>query len=349
MKLTKAIFGLIFIATTFFSCKDEDIKPDIPSSGFEKNSGFFLVNEGTFGLGNASLFYINVKDNSKNSSTDLFNAANNRKCGDVFQSMNLINGNLWLVLNNSGKIEVISSENFKTVFTIKNLKSPRYTLQINDEKVYVSDLYSNSVSIINPKDFSKKGEIKCSGWTEEMLLYNQKVWVTNHNSNYLYIINPETDKISDSLELAWGGSAILSDKSGKIWVLCSGDIIKNKKGGLFCIDAQNMNIEKKILFDKSDFNPIKLKQNEANDSLYFVFKGIYKFSKNAASLPAVPFISEKNGSSYYGLTIDTNTGNIMIADAGDYVSNGQVLEYSSSGSFIKSYKAGIIPSDFLWW
>ncbi|NUM31921.1 MAG: hypothetical protein HUU47_06320 [Bacteroidetes bacterium] len=321
----------------------------IPPAGFAKNEGFFLTNEGTFGLGNASLYFINLKDESKNTNSDLFYAANGRKCGDVLQSINLIGENLWLVINNSGKIEVINSENLKTVQTIKNFKSPRYTLKVNEEKVYVSDLYSNAISIVNSNNFTKVGEIKCSGWTEEMILVNNKVWVTNHNSNYVYIINPETDKISDSLEIAWGGSSIIYDNSNKIWVLCSGDATKNKTGGLFCIDEKKMKIEKKILFDKPDFNPIRLKFNKENDSFLFVYKGIYKFSKYANSLPSNPIIAEKKGSSFYGLTVDKTNGNILIADAGDYLSSGQILVYSPTGHFIKSYKAGIIPSDFFWW
>ena len=347
MKYIKSSVLLSILMVFIFSCNEKDKPPLL--SDIAKNEGFFLVNEGTFGFGNASLNYINLKDESKNTGNDLFYNANNRKVGDVFQSMNYINGNLWLVLNNSGKIEIVNSQNFKSIASIKNLKSPRYSLEIIPGKVYVSDLNSNYINIINSVDFTKTGEIKCVGWTEEMLLFEQKVWITNHNSNYLYVINPQNDVITDSIKLAWGGSSLLSDKYGKIWVLCSGDIIKNKTGGLFCINAKNLKIEKEILFDKTDFNPFKLKQTENNDSIMFICKGIYKFSKNDNNLPLLPFIKELTGSSFYGLTIDKNDGNIFVADAYDYVSNGKIHKYSASGNFLKSYKAGVVPSDFLWW
>ncbi|MCC6721585.1 MAG: hypothetical protein IT243_05240 [Bacteroidia bacterium] len=339
--------AICFFILTIFSCNDGD-KTGKPSD-VNKDEGFFVINEGTFGLGNASLSYINILDSSKNSDIDLFFNANNRKVGDVFQSMNFINNNLWLVLNNSGKIEVISSTNYKSTATIKGLKSPRYTLEVMPDKVYISDLYSNCISIINSNNFTKTGEIKCNGWTEQMLLADQKVWVTNYNSNFIFIINPITDKISDSLEVAWGGSSIVYDKNGKIWVLCSGDFIKNKKGGLFCFDSKSLKKEKEILFDKTDFNPFKLIQNSKNDSLYFVFKGIYKFSKNINILPDKPFIKENIGSSFYGITTNKSNGKIYVADAKDFNSKGKIHEYSASGDYIKSYRAGIIPSDFLWW
>ena len=330
-----------------YSCKDEPPKTHPTQLG--QGKGLFVSNEGTFGMGNASLTYINLENDSLNTDVDLFKTSNNRSLGDVFQSMSLINKYAWLVVNNSGKIEVINPETSKSVATIKNLKSPRYALEVQPGKVYVSDLYSNSISIVDANSFTKTREIKCKGWTEEMILFQNKVWVTNHNSDYLYIINPSTDIITDSIALAYGGSSLVSDKDGKIWVLCSGDLIKKRTGGLFCINPTTLKIEKQWQFAKDDYNPVKLKQNPANDSLYFINQGIFGFPKTAANLPTNPIISQTLGSSFYGLTIQLSTGNLFVSDALDYISRGKVSIYSPKGVFIKSYKTGVVPGEFLWW
>ncbi len=329
------------------NCKDEP--PKTQTNSISQGKGLFVANEGTFGMGNASLTYINLENDTLNSEEDLFKTNNNRPLGDVFQSVSLINKNAWLVVNNSGKIEVINPETSKSVATIKNLKSPRYALEVQPGKVYVSDLYANAISIVDANSLTKTGEIKCKGWTEEMILFQDKVWVTNHNSDYLYIINPTTDIITDSIPLAYGGSSLVSDKDGKVWVLCSGDLIKKRTGGLFCINATTLKTQKQWLFSKDDFNPVKLKQNPANDSLYFVFQGIYGFPKSVSTLPSTHFIPQPSGSSFYGLTIQNSTGNLFVSDALDYVSRGKVLVYSPEGVFIKSYKAGVAPGEFLWW
>lgn len=342
------LFFLIFISSLFLTnCKDEP--PKTPTAPISQGKGIFVVNEGTFGMGNSSLFYINLENESLNTDDDLFKPNNNRPLGDVFQSMALVNKNAWLVVNNSGKIEVINPETSKSIATIKNLKSPRFALEVKPGKVYASDIYANTISIVDANSFTKTGEIKCKGWTEEMILYQNKVWVTNHNSDYLYIINPDTDLLTDSIALAYGGSSILSDKNGKIWVLCSGDFLKKRTGGLFCINPATLKIEKQWLFTKDDFNPVKLKQNPANDSLYFIFQGIYGFSKSVSTLPSIPLIPQSSGSSFYGLTIQSTTGNLFVSDAMDYVSRGKIMVYSPKGVFIKSYKAGVVPGEFLWW
>ncbi|MFM9946236.1 MAG: DUF5074 domain-containing protein [Bacteroidia bacterium] len=341
-------FFLIFSIAILFSNCNEDPKTT-PTPPITRGKGLFVVNEGTFTLGNASLYYINLDNDDKNTQEDIFKPNNNRPLGDIFQSMTLINNNAWLVINNSGKIEVINPETSKSVSTIKNLRSPRFALEVLPNKVYVTDIYSNTIHIIDATSFIKIGEIKCPGWTEELIIHQNKVWVTNFNRNYIYTINPNTDLITDSIALAYGGSSLLADKDGKVWVLCSGDLLKNKTGGLFCINPVSMKIEKQWLFSKDNFNPIKLRQNVAQDSMYFVYKGVYGFSKKSATIAASPFITEPVGSSFYGLTIQVATGNILIADAQDFVSRGKILVYSSKGVFIKSYKAGVNPSEFFWW
>jgi DNA-binding beta-propeller fold protein YncE len=267
------------------NCKDEPTRTQ--TNSIPQGRGLFVANEGTFGMGNASLTYINLENDTLNTEEDLFKTNNNRPLGDVFQSMSLINKNAWLVVNNSGKIEVINPETSKSVATIKNLKSPRHALEVILGKVYVSDLYANAISIVDANSFTKTGEIKCKGWTEEMIVFQNKVWISNHNSDYLYIINPTTDIITDSIPLAYGGSSLLSDKEGKVWVLCSGDLIKKRTGGLFCINATTLKIEKQWLFTKDDFNPVKLKQNPATIVCILLIKEFLDFPKQQVFFPQI--------------------------------------------------------------
>jgi hypothetical protein len=345
---TRGYFLMLLLLSLVFNCCKDEPKPNLVSD-VKKGQGLFVVNEGTFTSGNASLYYINLSSDSLNKETDLFKLKNNRPLGDIFQSMSFINNKAWLVVNNSSKIEVINPENIASIATIKNLRSPRYSLEINTEKVYVTDLYANVIHIIDSKNYTKIGEIKCSGWTEEMIAFQNQVWVTNHHSDYVYLINTMDDKIIDSIKVAYGGSSILKDKHDVIWVLCSGDAIKKKTGGLFGINALTKKIEKQWLFTQPDFNPIKLIQNAANDSLYYIHNGIYSLSKTANILSNNPLIPQPNGSSFYGLTIQTSTGIIFVADALDYVSQGKVSLFTPKGLLIKSYKVGVNPSGFFWW
>jgi len=346
-RITTALLFIGILSLVLTNCKETP--PETKPSDITKNKGFFVVNEGTFTIGNASLFYINTENEDLNTNEDLFKPANKRPLGDVFQSMVIINKQAWLVVNNSGKIEITDPTTSQTVSTLKGFKSPRHALEVMPGKVYVTDIYSNSISVVDVATLSKVSEIKCKGWTEELILHHNKVWITNHSSKYLFIANPLMDKVTDSIPVAYGGSSILAGKDGNIWLLCSGDTSKNEKGGLFCIDPRAIKVIKHIPFSKASFNPVKLKQNPKEDSLYFIYQGIYGFPKSLTSLPQQPLIAQPTGSSFYGLGIHPSNGTILVADALDFVSHGKIMVYTPSGQYIRNYKAGIVPSAFFWW
>jgi len=328
-------------------CKEQSI--DKPAIEIQKGKGLFVVNEGTFSYGNASLHYLNLENDSLNTHEDVFKLANNRPLGDIFQSMCIIDNLAWLIVNNSGKIEVINPNTFKTVTTIKGLRSPRFVKEIPTGKVYVTDLYANSISIIDTKTFTKTGQISCPGWTEELILIKEEVWISNHNRNYVYVVNALSDKITDSVEVAYGGSSILEGKDGHVYLLCSGDYTVSKTGGLFCIDPKTKKIIKKWLFNKIDFNPTNLKENPAGDSLYFIQQGIYGFPNHLNSLPSKPMIIQNSGTNFYSLHIEIKTGKLFVSNAKDFVSRGEVLIFSKKGILEKTYKVGVVPSNFLAW
>ena len=50
--------------------------------------------------------------------------------------------------------------------------------------------------------------------------------------------------------------------------------------------------------------------------------------------------------SYYGLGINPHTGDIYIADAKDYMSDGAVLRYSAGGEKLDEFEVGVCPSKF---
>ena len=131
--------------------------PNSQNLNYTFTGGVFIVNEGNFRGGNGSLSFYSY-DSSK-IFNDLFYSINGRPLGDVPNSMAIKGNNAYIVVNNSGKIEVINSGTLVSVATITGLISPRYISFINDYKAYVSSLYSDSVAIINLTDNAISGYI----------------------------------------------------------------------------------------------------------------------------------------------------------------------------------------------
>src|SRR5690554_356122 len=86
------------------------------------SKGLFIVNEGNFMYGNASLTYYDPQ--SGNVENEVFIRANGINLGDVAQSMTIHNGLGYIVVNNSGVIFVIDPATFRLKGNITGLISP---------------------------------------------------------------------------------------------------------------------------------------------------------------------------------------------------------------------------------
>ena len=164
---------LIFLCILLVSCEKTGSDSIIKSVEEDlKGDGVFVINEGNFLAGNGSLSFYSYA--SAKIFNNIFSQANGRALGDVPNSM-VISGNKgYVVVNNSGKIEVVDKNTMKSSRTIDSLISPRHILLINSEKAYVSSIYSNSLTIINLQTNSVSGHINIRRSSEAMVLLGDK-------------------------------------------------------------------------------------------------------------------------------------------------------------------------------
>ncbi|MCC6251682.1 MAG: DUF5074 domain-containing protein [Bacteroidia bacterium] len=338
--IVTAVLWSLFILS-LGACKSDKPKDEIkPALNMSGKHGFYIINEGNFQFGNASISYYNPED--KTFIEDIYKTINKTGIGDVCQSMTNINGWYYVVVNNSKKIEIINPENFERKQSITGLLSPRYIVAVSNAKAYVSDFKSNCLHIINTISNSKQGEIVLPGWTEEMIVQYGKVYVTNMTYDKLYVVNAANDAVEDSLVLAQSPGSLVQDKEGKIWVLCQGDNTMGKNAALFCINPFNLSIEKRMDFAANQ-SPIHLRINSQADTLYFINKHVYRMSVSDNSLPTQEFINGNNHN-FYGLNIEPKTDNIYVADAIDYIQKGTIYAYNRQGQNMFEVKSGLIPS-----
>lgn len=323
---------------------------------YNEPSGVFICNEGNMTFGNASLsFYDPSIEEVKN---QVFFNSNEFPLGDVLQSMTIIDSLGFLVINNSGKIFVINTNTMRHVATIPGLTSPRYMLPVNGTTAYVSDLYSDRISIINPQNFKITGQIDLHNSSEQMLLENGYVYVSSWSfNNKVFKINASGHELSDSIEVSMQPNSMVLDKNRNIWVLSDGGypgMPGAENPALTCIETETFTISRVLEFSDELSSPSELCINPGGDTLYYLNNntdgdigsdGVYAFATTAEALPSVPLV-HSNKKLFYGLGCDPGSGTIYASDAIDHIQKGWIFSYNPQGSPIDSFKVDIIPGAF---
>jgi len=333
---------IIFALAIFYSCvKDKPNAIAQPEVKLSTHKKVYVVNEGNLNGSNSS---VSLYDPGTNSVIEnIYQNQNNVTLGDVAQSLSYFNSKFYIVVNNSGKIEVCDN-NFKRVNTITGLTSPRQILQISNSKAYISDLYANYLQVLNLNTNQVSSTISCSGWTENMAMIYNKVFVTNMKRDYVYIINAINDTKTDSVFVGPFAANVLIDKNDKVWVLSAGNSTAAISAALSRINPLTNAIEKVYTFSLTDY-PGNLCFNKTKDTLYYLNNGICRMHIGDAALPASAFIN-KAGRNYYGLGINHTDYTIYASDAIDFVSKSNVYIFDLNGNEKSFFKAGINANGF---
>jgi DNA-binding beta-propeller fold protein YncE len=343
---------VIVAILSIVSCK----KSDPPAQQeFQLEDGVFIVNQGTFTVVNATLAYFETGKN--NLIKELFYQANAAPLGDVAQSITMDNKLAWIVVNNSGLIHGINRSDAKIAGTITGLPSPRYMLKINDTKAYVSNFFSNTISIVNPETYQLTGQIDAEGrTTEEMVLVGKTAFVANWSgfnqdkkNNVILVVDTETDQLTGSIEVGIEPNSLVVDKNENIWVLCTGGFELQTKdtATLWKIDPVAKIVSDTLKFADMMMYPSGLEIGPGKDTLYLLNNGVIKMGIDEESIPTEVFIEESNEKNFGYLAVDHVTGEIYASDPLDYVSGGYVYRYSSQGKLMTTLPdVGIVPGSF---
>jgi hypothetical protein len=349
LKYLILIYGVIII---FFSCKKD--KPPVRPMPYDNTilgGGYSLVdttlrllisNEGTFNFGNASVSLYNPSN--KSFILDVYKQQNNQPLGDVLQSVYILQDKVFLVVNNSMKIEVLDKQTFKRKATIAGLISPRYFLPVNAYKAYVTDLYANAISIINLDNYTKVGQIPCKGWTEQMVYYNHEVFVCNYHSNYLYVIDAINDVIVDSILISKGAQSITIDGSKNIWVGCVSSQYNGYYGALYQINPTTHTVITQYTPNNYSFSGADVTYHAPTNRLFYRNKDIFSINLNNPMFPGSLAVAVGNRN-IYNFAVHPQNQLLYLCDAKDYVQSGILYTASlNSGLIIDSLMVGVIPN-----
>jgi len=349
--LTVNCVQLLLIFLVSISCKeDETVNPPIPGTNY--SNGIFVVNEGKFADGTGTITHFTRQDMA--ATYDLFQEKNGLPLGNVAQSLNQIGNTGFIIVNNANLIWIVTMKNFRIKGVVNSVNLPRYLVEAGPGKVYVTS-WDNKVAIVDYLSAQKVGEIPVGTGPEKMLTVGEQTWVLNQGGfsidSTITVIDNISDQVDRTIAVYPRPSGIQVDKSGNVWVICSGHgwngfpAPGDSEGHLLCISPSNDEVITDIAFPDAVKHPEKLVINESGDILYYMMPdGIYKQEITSTSLESSPLISK---SGLYGLGYDHVEKMIYVSDAVDFSQNGWIYRYNpTTGELVSSHQAGIVPGEF---
>ena len=340
---------LAFSGLLLTSCESKnDVTPAIPTGS---GNNAYVTNEGAYNKSTASVTFFDKT--TKALTADIFQTTNGRALGDVAQSMSVYNSTGYIVVNNSNKIEVVSLPDFKSKATISSLVQPRYLVSTTAGKGYVTEWLSGTAGRVSVIDLSTNAlvtTIATGRNPEKLLSFNNFIYVPNSDENTISVIDAAQDRVTSTITVSDGPGSLAVDKSGTVWVLCSGitkydpvtyAVISSTPGALIRF-SPGAPAQQLVLPFAVGSSPSKLRISPAGDQLYYTLgRAEYRMNVTASTLPATPLIRRYQSSltAFYGFDIDPKDNTLYVLDA-SFSGSGKMLRYRTDGTVIDSFATG---------
>ncbi|MGM0588839.1 MAG: YncE family protein [Bacteroidota bacterium] len=333
---------LIILLVSFTACSDNS--DDGPSI-----SGIYVVNEGNFNQGNASVTVYNAE--AQDVVQQAFESQNNRPLGDVANNITRIEDRLYIVVNNSHKIEVVNPDDLSSIGTISipEQGSPRNIVKARDGIAYVTNLYANTVSIVDLESLSVTGSIGVGNNPEGIAVANQRAFVANSglgSGNTVTVIDVTTDEVINTLDVGDNPTDMVKDAADRIWLVCTGayndysDPNDDTPGFLYVINSGTTSITNSIELGGHP-SDIAISNNEGK--VFILNEGIQIIRTSDLKLEATWALNR----SLYALGVsETNKTYVYGADPKNYAQQGMAIKYDMNGVPVDSFDTGIIPGSF---
>ncbi|MGD9900588.1 MAG: YncE family protein [Calditrichaceae bacterium] len=330
----------------FIGCEDDPTAPDT-STTVPRPSGAFIINEGNFGHSNGSLSFYSFEENTI--TNNIFKNINGRDLGDVVFSMTIIDSLGYIVVNNSDKIEVISTKTWKSkgVINLPAGSSPRYLTSGKDGSALVTNLYANSVSIIDLSNLHLTGSIPVGLNPEGIAISGNKAYVANSgfgSDNTVSVIDIDSQSVIKSIKVGDYPTVIETDIQGNLQVMCSGDNgdwsdpNDDTNGSIYVIDPVSDIVIDSLIIQG---HPSRLSVEGGETAFY-----LDGFFGNVMFYPAENRISDPQifvPGLYYGIRYEPRAQQLFVLDALDFVQNGLLKIYDKNGSRLNEFEVGIGP------
>lgn len=310
---------------------------------YGQNLKLFTLCEGNFGSANSSLWSSSLNGGGMHDIVHWDESSN--PLGDVGQSMSIYQEKLYIIMNNSHTIEVMSLAGgiyYESTLDLPS-SSPRY-ITFNGEKGYISSWNLNAILILNLNNMEIIDTVEIDGKPEKMIYFEDHLYISVPNksdwstNDKVLKMRLSDNIIVENFTVEPGPSMIALYDSSLFITSSSYDDMWNKYSGTSTINLSTSEILRYNAGQTTSYgSDIFVFQNE----IYQIFQGGLVPLNNDLS----PNTSQKIGD-YPSLYSADSYEDFLVLGISDYVAPDTVIILSNEGVVLEEFIVSAIPGSF---
>ncbi len=183
--------------------------------------GVYVANQGNFSDFNGSITWYDLST-GQTGEVGLFNLA---------QSITLHGDFGYVTSNTSHNVDILDLSTNMRVGQIPGVSSPRYISVIDQNKAYVSELFSAKVKVLDLQSQAVSDSVDVGSNPEDIAVVGNRAFVANYGfgrDSTLTVIDIQTDTVIETIDLECDGPRHLEvDQQGDLWAFCNGNTVYN--------------------------------------------------------------------------------------------------------------------------
>jgi len=310
-------------------------------------SKVYMLSEGGFSSGTSALSLYNNQSNTF--TQNIFSPGN---LGLYPDGLVYYEGNLYLTEQGSfgGSGKIYKLDTLGTVISSATIESNPYSLAIANNKIYITIGPASRVTVLNLSDFSFIKNITVGAYPQEILAYNNKVFVANtsvwggDSDSTVSVIDPSVDLVVATITVKKDPASLAISNDGHLLIGCPGDDVEGK---IFKVDASTYQIVKSYSISQYGFNK-DISVEKESDNIFFIssLNDIVKYNLTNGNASVV-LSSVYPNNFYNGYAYDYSTKKHFVLDAKNFAVNGSLTILDSAYSVLGTYQLSIAPRRIL--
>ncbi|PWL29565.1 MAG: hypothetical protein DCO96_07345 [Fluviicola sp. XM-24bin1] len=343
-------FSLIIAATLVLaSCKEDPQEPFVPNVQ-NLEGGMLVLCEGLFQHNNAAINWVSLPSGS--SDPNFFETKTGRALGDTGNDMMRYGDKIYVVVNVSSTIEIMSAIDFTPILQIEMTdngqpKQPRSLASANG-KVYIT-CYDGFVDVLDTATLSIDQRIAVGENPEGLAVSNNKLYVANSGGlnfpdvdSTVSVIDLNTLNELQKITVGLNPGGVMVNDAGDVFVISRGDYGANPSRLRKIDPTTDQVINASYTFDISAMTSMS-----ATDMLVYDAAGVYQFNFQTDAITTTIPMNMATIQTLYGLAYHPTENALYVMDAMGYTNEGVIRKYDINGNYLTGYPAGLNPSKIL--